>query len=289
MCRATYATSKGRSGRRQRISSCVVRRAGVSLSLAFAAFSIACSRSEQPPHGIDAAIDAHHWPFDAPDANGANDAPTASVDAMGGGGHDAAEGGARDRDGGCATCDPVGGQYCGRIADECSPNGRLECSLVCNVAGFTCGGRGLPNICGAGHDCRASTCLALAATYCGKVGDGCGGTLDCGECSPPFNCGIRGIPGVCGARDDACSPLTCARATVRYCGVIGDGCGGKLDCGECPDGGVCGETLAHMCGADPVPIAIPPPAPIPPLPPAPPVPPVPDPPPPPTSAHRAQD
>ena len=27
---------------------------------------------------------------------------------------------------------------------------------------------------------------------------------------------------------------------VRYCGTIGDGCGGTLDCGTCPNGGTCG-------------------------------------------------
>jgi hypothetical protein len=266
-------------------------RAGAALGLACAAFSFVCSPSEPSPDATDASLDAHHWPPADPDAHGANDASADSADGAGGG-HDAAEGGAKDRDGGCATCDPVGGQYCGILADECSPKGRLECSLVCDIAGFTCGGRGLTNLCGAvpGSDaCRAVSCLTAAASYCGKIGDGCGGTLDCGECSPPLSCGAGGIPGVCGGRDDVCSPLNCARATVRYCGVIGDGCGGRLDCGECPDGGVCGLTLANMCGADPVPIAIPPPAPIPPLPPAPPVPRVPEPPPPPTSVQRAHD
>jgi hypothetical protein len=256
-------------------------------------FSIACSRGESPSDAIDASLDTHHGPPVDADASGANDTLSDSADETGGGSHDAAEGSAKDRDGGCATCNPVGGQYCGTIADECSANGRLECTLVCHVAGFSCGGGGLPNICGAARGpggCKAVTCLAVAATYCGKIGDGCGGTLDCGECSQPgFSCGAGGIPGVCGGHDGACSPFTCSRATVRYCGVIGDGCGGRLDCGECQDGEVCGVTLANMCGADPVPIAIPPPAPIPPLPPAPPVPPVPEPPPPPTSVHRAQD
>jgi hypothetical protein len=33
---------------------------------------------------------------------------------------------------------------------------------------------------------------------------------------------------------DACVPVTCDPRGGRYCGVIGDGCGGVLSCGDCP-------------------------------------------------------
>ena len=36
-----------------------------------------------------------------------------------------------------------------------------------------------------------------------------------------------------------CVPVGCTTATGRYCGSIGDNCGGTLDCGTCPAGQVC--------------------------------------------------
>ena len=36
---------------------------------------------------------------------------------------------------------------------------------------------------------------------------------------------------------------------VQYCGTIGDGCGGSLNCGtSCPSGQTCGQVLANVCG-----------------------------------------
>ena len=37
-----------------------------------------------------------------------------------------------------------------------------------------------------------------------------------------------------------CVPLVCSSASVRYCGTVGDGCGGTLACGTCPAGSTCG-------------------------------------------------
>src|SRR6476619_5351966 len=35
-------------------------------------------------------------------------------------------------------------------------------------------------------------------------------------------------------RDVSCAEaITCTTTTGRYCGVIGNGCGGMLDCGDC--------------------------------------------------------
>src|SRR5689334_13105638 len=63
--------------------------------------------------------------------------------------------------------------------------------------GQSCGGGGMPNVCGMGATCAPKTCADLAAE-CGLAGDGCGGMLDCGTCSVGDTCGGNGIPGVCG-------------------------------------------------------------------------------------------
>ena len=39
---------------------------------------------------------------------------------------------------------------------------------------------------------------------------------------------------------DGCVPVSCTTAAGSYCGDIGNGCGAKLSCGDCPDGGICG-------------------------------------------------
>jgi hypothetical protein len=44
-----------------------------------------------------------------------------------------------------------------------------------------------------------------------------------------------------------CTPQTCDDANAQ-CGKIGDGCGNELDCGECPNGFICGLGQANKCG-----------------------------------------
>jgi len=46
-----------------------------------------------------------------------------------------------------------------------------------------------------GPVCAPLTCVQASAT-CGKVGDGCGGLLDCGTCVAPDSCGGGGAPNV---------------------------------------------------------------------------------------------
>jgi hypothetical protein len=70
------------------------------------------------------------------------------------------------------TC-PASG-CCPDAADVCDPND--QCCT--------------PKSCAVGHDC-------------GVIPDGCGGTLDCGDCTTPDTCGGGGTPGVCGS--DACA------------------------------------------------------------------------------------
>jgi hypothetical protein len=89
--------------------------------------------------------------------------------------------------------------------------------------------------------CVAKTCVQQEA-QCGTVGDGCGGTVDCGGCVPPEFCGGGGYSkcGGAGPSPDAsviiiCTPATC-QAEGYTCGVYGDGCGGVLECGPCDAG-----------------------------------------------------
>jgi len=182
----------------------------------------------------------------------------------------------------CTTCTFPGGDYCGRIAEGCARR-ILDCGVTCIVPGYTCGGSGFPNICGAALDsgvCSPTVCDRPGSKACGIVGDGCGGRLDCGGCSGEETCGGAGLPRLCGTAPDsgACKPVVCTQLSGSYCGAIGDGCGGRLDCGSCPTGQSCSAGTCIGPGAPPSP---PPPPPAPEVPPLPPVPP----PPPPTGGE----
>src|SRR5262245_49502084 len=48
------------------------------------------------------------------------------------------------------------------------------------------------------------SCQTDAGTYCGQIGDGCGGTLDCGDCTGGQVC----VQNVCTTPVDGCAPLT---------------------------------------------------------------------------------
>jgi hypothetical protein len=55
------------------------------------------------------------------------------------------------------------------------------------------------------------------------------------------------MSGVCGS-GPMCTPLTCMEANAQ-CGIIGDGCGNTVNCGDCPNGQVCGGNgQANQCG-----------------------------------------
>jgi hypothetical protein len=104
-----------------------------------------------------------------------------------------------------------------------------------------------------GPPCVPLTCAATGGTYCGKIGDGCGGVLDCGAgCPAGQTCGGGGTRGLCGApRDPACQPIACQQVGGRLCGRVGDGCGEALDCGPCGAGATCGAVLPNVCGSGP--------------------------------------
>lgn len=96
--------------------------------------------------------------------------------------------------------------------------------------------------------CGLVTC-ASANAQCGPIGDGCGGTLDCGGCQAPATCGGGGTPFQCGGVG-GCTPRTCADAGAE-CGAVADGCGGLTpSCGSCSGGQVCGGGgVANKCGS----------------------------------------
>ena len=147
-----------------------------------------------------------------------------------------------------------------------------------------CGGAG-PNRCGA-LPCSPRTCADFDAT-CGLLSDGCGETLNCGECAAPQTCGggsfarkcgctpksCSSLGVECGTVDDGCgkqldcgacqAPKTCSQAgrcecspktcdeLGATCGKLPDGCGGELDCKSCPTGQVCGAGGRNRCGTGP--------------------------------------
>jgi MYXO-CTERM domain-containing protein len=106
---------------------------------------------------------------------------------------------------------------------------------------------------GGGGSCTPNTC----ATYgynCGPNGDGCGGMLDCGVCTPPMACGAGGFS-ICGdplaPADGAvvCIPQTCMMLGFS-CGASSDGCGAIMNCGECAPPAYCGGGGPNHCGGD---------------------------------------
>jgi hypothetical protein len=126
------------------------------------------------------------------------------------------------------------GINCGPAGDGCG--GLLQCGVCASPE--TCGGGGMPGVCGGNSGCAAKTCADLGFN-CGPAGDGCGGELMCGSCTAPQTCGGGGTPGVCGGFNN-CVPKTCASLGMN-CGPAGDGCGGLLQCGNsCPAGQICG-------------------------------------------------
>jgi hypothetical protein len=108
-------------------------------------------------------------------------------------------------DPGCVplTCNTAAGvHYCGMIGDGCGG------SLNCTCASGTCGGGGLPNVCGSSNCASAVTCLpAGGGQYCGTIGNGCGGILQCGTCAGGMACPADGV---CpGSTTTACQRLQC--------------------------------------------------------------------------------
>jgi hypothetical protein len=133
---------------------------------------------------------------------------------------------------------------CGAVSDHCSG------VVICGAAN---GGV----VCGAGQLCIDAACSGTAATctaltceakghQCGVDGDGCGGQLDCGSCDVGQECKYASSGNRCQtAVVVSCTQLTAAAACAGTCGIVGDGCGGQIDCQAnvqtaCPGGTSCG-------------------------------------------------
>ncbi len=137
---------------------------------------------------------------------------------------------------------------CGVQGDGCG-GATANCG-TCN-APDTCGGGGVPNVCGYpdGGKCVGKTCAELGVA-CGPAGDGCGNVIPCGTCAAPQTCGGGGVPGECGYPDAGCTPLTCASYPSTTCGEQSDGCGGHTAfCNPCTAPATCGGGgVTGRCG-----------------------------------------
>ncbi len=158
------------------------------------------------------------------------------------------------RDCRATTCEEMG-KDCGVIADGCGE--LLECGQC--GKGELCG-IVTANVCtNPSALCRPLTrAEACAGKGCGVEGDGCGGTYDCGTCKSgeacgveaPFQCSraLTGDPQSCPGKIESCASVG------ADCGIIGNGCGGTLDCtqetGGCASGTYCGLGGPQKCGAD---------------------------------------
>ena len=148
-----------------------------------------------------------------------------------------------DPDGGAcepATCGELGAD-CGKVADGCG--GLRDCGEC--AEGSLCG-IVEHNLCTRLEELCKPLSLAQACDdrECGAAGDGCGGVVDCGECEAGEACGLF-EPYQCGEipvnEDERCvaGVSSCEEAGVE-CGLVGNGCGGVLDCdaeiGGCDEG-----------------------------------------------------
>lgn len=156
-----------------------------------------------------------------------------------------------------SKADACEGKECGSEGDGCG--GTYECG-ECDE-GYGCGQKE-PFQCGkipasTEDNCPAKieSCESVGAT-CGKIGNGCGGVIDCDEetggCDDGLECNSGG-PNECG-EPAACEPISKADACEDRCGVVSNGCGVEVDdglitCPGCPDGQACGASgVPNQCG-----------------------------------------
>ncbi len=95
----------------------------------------------------------------------------------------------------------------------------------------------------------AVTCAPPNGRYCGVIGNGCLGTINCGDCAAGQIC----ESGLC-VEGAACLPNECQVTTGKYCGKVGDGCGRAKDCGGCDATQACSTSGLCVAGAGCVPL-----------------------------------
>jgi hypothetical protein len=145
--------------------------------------------------------------------------------------------GCKDDHGGCKTCECVpqcSGACCG--PDGCGG----ECPDRCAATGQTCNS----TTCRCEGECQSQTCADLGKD-CGSWDDGCGKTIDCGDCPAGLDC----LPdGTC---EEGCSGgrTLCGEVCVdtsndpAHCGGCNHPCGQDQMCqdGQCQDPTTCPE------------------------------------------------
>src|SRR6185369_16689077 len=88
------------------------------------------------------------------------------------------------------TCSSGGAKYCGTIGDGCGSS--VDCGACTGAE--TCGGGGIAGVCGAANaNCTPVSCTPSGGQYCGVIGNGCGGTEDCGACANGMACATTGM------------------------------------------------------------------------------------------------
>lgn len=128
-------------------------------------------------------------------------------------------------------------------SDGCG--GMLDCGGC--PGGETCGGSGIPYICGRPQACRAVE-LAEGGRACGSLYDNDSGFVDCGACPVGQACGIAGVPNICspGLPDPRCVD---ANAECGWARIDGD----ALYCGDCDYPQFCGAAgIENVCGQRPI-------------------------------------
>jgi flagellin-like protein len=137
--------------------------------------------------------------------------------------------------------DGCGGESCGSCASGICYNSKCcvpkTCSPGnCGIIDDGCGGSLNCGKCSPGQICNNNNQCCVPKTCspgnCGTISDNCGGSLICGKCSPGQ---------ICNNNNQCCVPKTCSPGN---CGTISDNCGGSLDCGTCKAGVVC---LNNQC------------------------------------------
>jgi hypothetical protein len=113
-------------------------------------------------------------------------------------------------------------RYCGLVGDGCGDS--VDCLDTCSAfkPGWVCDtSRGL---CTGGPSCVRTSCTVAGGQYCGDIGDGCGGTLHCGDCPGSGNCTNNICPASsCGAM--CAAQFKCTTGTTSVTGTVYDPAG----------------------------------------------------------------